>query len=174
VNITEANRETTGSIYGIVIPKLETGKVVLKTNDKQVNKGVKPEKGKECENVSTMSGHKDQLRKMRDMIVTLGYPVFLLTEGVLNEKKERAEKAKASEKVGKKKKEEDNLTPMQREEIAMQEKMLKDVRKFQNVTKACALKDIILRMVDKMERKKGRLRYFYRPILAIKTRHRLK
>jgi hypothetical protein len=100
--------------------------------------------------------------------------VFLLTEGVLNEKKERAEKAKASEKVGKKKKEEDNLTPMQREEIAMQEKMLKDVRKFQNVTKACALKDIILRMVDKMERKKGRLRYFYRPILAIKTRHRLK
>ena len=169
----EANRETTGPIYGFLIPKLGTGKVVMKTNDSPVNKGKNPEKGKECENVSTMSGHKDQLRMMREMIAALGYPQFLLTEAVLNEKEDRA-KAKVAEKGGKKKKEEDGLSPMEREERKMQEKLFKDVRKFQNVIKACALKNIMLRMVDKLEREKERMRYFYRPILAIKTRHRLK
>lgn len=173
INVAEANRETTGPIYGFLIPKLGTGKVVMKTNDSPVNKGKNPEKGKECENVSTMSGHKDQLRLMRDMITALGYPPFLLTETVLNEKEDRA-KAKVAEKGGKKKKEEDGLSPMEREEKKMQEKLFKDVRKFQNVIKACALKNIMLRMVDKLERGKGRMRYFYRPILAIKTRHRLK
>ena len=173
INVAEANRETTGPIYGFLIPKLGTGKVVMKTNDSPVNKGKNPEKGKECENVSTMSGHKDQLRLMRDMITGLGYPPFLLTETVLNEKEDRA-KAKVGEKGGKKKKEEDGLSPMEREEKKMQEKLFKDVRKFQNVIKACALKNIMLRMVDKLERGKGRMRYFYRPILAIKTRHRLK
>ena len=173
VNVAEANRETTGPIYGFIVPKLGTGKVVLKTNDSPVNKGKNPEKGKECENVSTMSGHKDQLRMIREMVVALGYPEFLLTDAVLNEKEDRA-KAKVAEKGGKKKKEEDGLTPMEREEKKMQEKLFKDVRKFQNVIKACALKNIMLRMVDKLERGKQRLRYFYRPVLAIKTRHRLK
>jgi hypothetical protein len=180
INLLQANRDTTGAIYGFILPKIKEGKFILKTNDRPVNKGVVPEKGKECENVSTIDGHKDQLRQIRTMILALGYPVFLLSDAVLNEKEGRAKetekegRAKETEKGGKKKKEEDGLSPMEREQKKMRDKLFKDVRKFQNVVKACALKNIILRMVDKMEREKKRLRYFYRPIAAIKTRHKLK
>jgi hypothetical protein len=171
INLIQANRETTGGIYGFILPKIKEGKFILKTNDRPVNKGAVPEKGKECENVSTIDGHKDQLRQIRTMITNLGYPAFLLSDVVLNEKEGRA---RETEKGGKKKREEDGLSPMEREQKKMREKLFKDVRKFQNVVKACALKNIILRMVDKMEREKKRLRYFYRPIAAIKTRHKLK
>jgi hypothetical protein len=77
-------------------------------------------------------------------------------------------------KAVKKKKEDDGLSPIEHEKRKVREKLLKDMRKFQNVIKACALKNIILRMVDIMERRKKRLRYFYRPIAAIKTKHKLK
>ena len=172
INLLQANRDTTGGIYGFIIPKLKEGKYILKTNDRPVNKGTVPEKGKECENVSTIDGHKEQLRQIRAMIMALGYPPFLLSDAVLNEKEGRAQAAKA-EKAGKKK-DDDGLTPMEREQKKVRDKLFKDVRKFQNVVKACALKNIILRMVDKMERRNNRLRYFYRPISAIKTRHKLK
>lgn len=174
INLLEANRDTTGPIYGFILPKLKEGKFILKTSDRQVNKGVVPEKGKECENVSTIDGHKVQLRQIRDMIGALGYPPFLLSDSVLNEKEGRAI-GKETDKGGKKKKDEDDgLNPMEREQKKMREKLFKDVRKFQNVIKACALKNIILRMVDILEKKKARLRYFYRPVAAIKTRHKLK
>ena len=104
-------------------------------------------------------------------ITALGYPQFLLSDTVLNEKEGRAQEAT---KMPKKKKEDDGLSPIEHEKRKMREKLMKDVRKFQNVVKACALKNIILRMVDKMERQKNRLRYFYRPIAAIKTKHKLK
>ena len=172
VNTMEANRDTTGAIYGFILPKIKEGKFILKTNDRPVNKGTVPEKGKECENVSTIDGHKEQLRQIRAMIGALGYPAFLLSDTVLNEKEGRAAAAKAEK--GGKKKEDDGLSPMEREKKKVREKLFKDVRKFQNVIKACALKNIILRMVDKMERQKKRLRYFYRPIATIKTRHKLK
>jgi hypothetical protein len=171
LNLLQANRDTTGAVYGFVLPKVKEGKFILKTSDRSVNKGAVPEKGKECENVSTIDGHKVQLRQIRDMIIARGYPPFLLSDVVLNEKEGRAKEA---DKGGKKKKEDDGLSPMEREQKKMREKLFKDVRKFQNVVKACALKNIILRMVDKMESKKGGLRYFYRPVAAIKTRHKLK
>jgi len=171
LNLLQANRDTTAAVYGFVLPKVKEGKFILKTSDRSVNKGAVPEKGKECENVSTIDGHKVQLRQIRDMIMARGYPPFLLSDAVLNEKEGRA---KETDKGGKKKKEDDGLSAMEREQKKMREKLFKDIRKFQNVIKACALKNIILRMVDKMESKKGGLRYFYRPIAAIKTRHKLK
>lgn len=171
VNLLEANRETTSLIYGFIIPKVKEGKFVLKTNDRPVNRGKPPEKGKECENVSTIDGHKEQLREIRAIITALGYPQFLLSDTILNEKEGRAQEAV---KAVKKKKEDDGLSPIEHEKRKVREKLLKDMRKFQNVIKACALKNIILRMVDTMERRKKRLRYFYRPIAAIKTKHKLK
>ena len=173
INILEANRDTTSLIYGFIIPKIKEGKFVLKTNDRPVNKGKPPEKGKECENVSTIDGHKEQLREIRTIITALGYPQFLLSDVVLNEKEGRAQE-KDTGKGPKKKKDEDGLSPIEHEKRKLREKLMKDIRKFQNVIKACALKNIILRMVDKMERQKNKLRYFYRPVAAIKSKHKLK
>jgi len=170
INVLEANKETTGRIYGFILPKVKEGKLVLKTSDVVVNKGNIPHKGKECENVSTIDGHKEQLRLIREMIEALGYPPLLLRDTILNEKQTRV---KDSVKLPKKK-EDDNLSPMEREQKQMREKLFKDTRKFQNAIKACALKNIILRMVDKMERQNKRLRYFYRPIATIKAKHKLK
>ncbi len=170
INVLEANKETTGRIYGFILPKVKEGKLVLKTSDVVVNKGNIPHKGKECENVSTIDGHKEQLRLIREMIEALGYPPLLLRDTILNEKQTRV---KDSVKLPKKK-EDDNLSPMEREQKQMREKLFKDTCKFQNAIKACALKNIILRMVDKMERQNKRLRYFYRPIATIKAKHKLK
>jgi hypothetical protein len=170
MNRVEANNQTTGKIYGLILPKITEGKFVLKTNDSPVSKGVRPEKGKECENVSNISGHKDQLLKIQGMMVALGYPKFI--DPIVNEKEARVriEAAKAT----KKKKDGDDLGPMEREIKKVREKLMKDSRKFQNVIKACSLKNIMLRMLDKMERSRNRLRYFYRPVAAIKSNHRLK
>jgi hypothetical protein len=166
MNSLEANRDTTGRIYGFIIPKIKEGKFVLKTNDVSVNKGVIPNKGKECENVSTISGHKKQLVEIREILVALGYPPFLLTDSVLNEKDQREKPEDAT----KKKKGAERMT----DENKMKETLLKNTRKFQNVVKACSLKNIILRMLDKLERSKKRKRYFYRPIATIKSKHKLK
>jgi len=166
MNSLEANRDTTGRIYGFIIPKIKEGKFVLKTNDVSVNKGVIPNKGKECENVSTISGHKKQLVEIREILVGLGYPPFLLTDSVLNEKDQREK----PEEGAKKKKGTERMT----EENKMKETLLKNTRKFQNVVKACSLKNIILRMLDRLERSKKRKRYFYRPIATIKSKHKLK
>ena len=165
VNNLQANKDTTGKIYGFIIPKIKEGKFVLKTNDSPVNKGTQPNKGKECENVSTISGHKKQLVEIREIMKSLGYPPFLLIDSILNEKDQREK----PEEVVKKKKSE-RVPEVDR----MKETLLKKTRKFQNVVKACTLKNIILRMLDKLEGSKGGKRYFYRPIATIKTNHKLK
>jgi len=170
LNKLEANRDTTGPIYGFIIPKIKEGKYVLKTNDRPVSKGVVPEKGKECENVSNFAGHKEQLQQIGEMLKTLGYPPFLLVDTVLNEKELRV-KGEAGKLE---KKDEAEVAQANREMQRVKDKLIKDFRRFQNVIKACALKNIILRMLDKMESEAGRKRYFYRPIAAIKTKHKLK
>jgi ferredoxin len=151
----QANRQTTGEIYGFVIPKTKDARLVFKTNDRPVDPGKKPEKGGECEIVSAMSGHKNMLRKIRDMMRNLGYPPFLLTDEVIDEKDTRLKESKK---------------PANNTVIS---KLKFDSRKFQNTVKACALKNIILRLLDKLEKIKGRKRYFYRPISTIKSGHRL-
>jgi hypothetical protein len=170
-NNLQVNRNTTGYIYGFIIPKIKESKFVLKTSDRPVDPGQALEKGKECENISTIADHKEQLRQIREMIGKLGYPPFLLVDEVLNEKEERR---KAKVEKGKKKKTKEEMTAAQREILKIKDKLVENFRKFQNVIKACSLKNIILRMVDKMEVARSGKRYFYRPISTIKTKHKLK
>jgi len=140
-----------------------------------VDPGVQPEKGGECEIVSSIANHKKGLRDIREMIVELGYPEFLLREEILEEKAGRGASAPAA---GKKKKAAEEISPRRAEFLKTQTKLRLDSRKFQNVVKACALKNIILRMVDILQAERGgaggRRRYFFRPVAAIKARHKLR
>lgn len=167
----QVNKTTTGPIYGFIIPKLKESKFVLKTSDRVVDPGQELEKGKECENISNITNHKEQLKQIRDMIVALGLPPFLIVDAVLNEKEGRSLRLRDEKK---KKKKEEELTPAEKEVLKMKEKLVDSFRKFQNVIKACSLKNITLRMVDKLERARGGKRYFYRPISAVKSKHKLK
>jgi len=171
INGVQANRTTTGPIYGFIIPKLKDTRLVFKTGDRPVDAGIKPEKGGECEIVSSIEIHKKSLREIRTMIGSLGYPPFLLSDEVLNEKEQRKVEPKEAKK---KKATGEEVSAAELEFRKMYAKLRLDTRKFQNVIKACALKEIILRMVDKLEQAKGRKRYFYRPVSAIKSQHKLK
>ena len=197
-NKLQANNLTSGNIYGFLIPKLKDARIVFKTNERPVSQGVQPEKGGECEIVSSIEGHKKGLRAIRSMIVDLGYPQFLLDESVLNEKGTRAAEdkkkkadvaasvykevytrlrntgVKESEAIKKATEARKKAIEKSPDRLKLEAKLLLDSRKFQNVIKACALKNIILRLIDKLETKKGGKRYFYRPISAIKSNHRLK
>jgi hypothetical protein len=198
LNKLQANNLTSGNIYGFLIPKLKDARIVFKTNERPVSQGVQPEKGGECEIVSSIEGHKKGLRAIRSMIVDLGYPQFLLDESVLNEKGTRAAEdkkkkadvaasvykevytrlrntgVKESEAIKKATEARKKAIEKSPDRLKLEAKLLLDTRKFQNVIKACALKNIILRLIDKLETKKGGKRYFYRPISAIKSNHRLK
>lgn len=168
-NTIQVNKTTTGPIYGFIVPKLKESKFVLKTSDRVVDAGQELEKGKECENISNISDHKNQLKQIAAMIVGIGYPPFLIIDSVLNEKEERKKV-----KEDKKKKKQEELTAAERETLKMKDKLVDSFRKFQNVIKACTLKNITLRMVDKLEKVRGGKRYFYRPISAVKSKHKLK
>jgi hypothetical protein len=179
----QANRLTAGRLYGMILPKVKDGKLVFKTNDRPVDPGAAPEKGGECEIVSSIASHKKGLREIREMIEALGYPAFLAREEILGEKDERKKEAGTPvPKVKKKKgKGDEELTPRRAEFLKAQAKLRLDSRKFQNVVKACVLKNILLRMVDRLEGEKvggaaapKPKKYFYRPIAAIKSRHKLK
>jgi hypothetical protein len=168
----QANRETAGKIYGMILPKLKDKKLIFKTNDRPVEPGVQPNKGGECTIVTSIDSHKQELVQIREMIEALRYPPFLTRDEILNEKEARKKVQAAKEEKRKGEKADD---PRRAEFMKIQSKLRLDSRKFQNVVKACALKDIILRMIDLLEREKpGAKRYFYRPIAAIKTRHKLK
>jgi hypothetical protein len=169
-NSLQVNKLTTGPLYGFIIPKLKESKFVLKTSDRVVDPGQPLEKGKECENISNMTDHKIQLKQIRDMIVALGYPPFLIIDSVLNEKEERSVKRE----LLKKKKKESEMTAEEHEIVKMKDKLVDSFRKFQNVVKACTLKNITLRLIDKLEKLRGGKRYFYRPISAVKSKHKLK
>jgi hypothetical protein len=195
MNKLQANRDTAGPVYGFLIPKVKDNRIVFKTNERPVNPGTPPEKGGECEIVSSIEGHKKSLRVIREMIIRLGYPPFLLVDSVLDEKDSRKPEEKKkkldtamavykdtlsvsksrglenAEAIATRAKEEFEKSP---ERIKIETKLKIDSRKFQNVIKACALKDIILRLIDKLEHDKAGKRYFYRPISAIKSNHRLK
>lgn len=197
-NKIQANNQTAGGVYGFLIPKIKDGRIVFKTNERPVGPGTLPEKGGECEIVSSIEAHKKGLRLIREIIVGLGYPPFLLVDSVLNEKGERKaeDKKKKADVAASAYKEaytaakasglketaavaagtaaRDKAVKKSPERMKLEAKLKLDSRKFQNVIKACALKNIILRFIDKLEVKKGRKRYFYRPISAIKSNHRLK
>jgi len=174
VNIVQANNATAGRIYGFIIPKVKDARLVFKTNDRPVDPGIVPEKGGECEIVSSIEIHKKLLRAIREMIEGIGYPPFLLTDAVLDEKGERKKEKDEKKRRTKKGDADEGLTAAQKEFLKIKTKLSIDSRKFQNVVKACALKNIILRLIDKLEKAQGRLRYFYRPISALKSKHKLK
>jgi hypothetical protein len=74
------NVETTGSIYGIIVPK--NGEFVFKT-DKPPEVGGKLGRGKECRNVTTMTGHLSKLIQIGDILKQNGKTDFQLNRTVL-------------------------------------------------------------------------------------------
>ena len=140
---------TTAKIYGFMVPKAKERAMVFKTSKPPVS-GTKPEKGGECEIVSTITYHITMLKEIAAIMDGLEYKRLILRDEVLDEKERR----KAQKKVG------TAAVP-------------NPLRQFQNTIRACALKNLILRWLDKMERKKEKgLRFFYRPIAALKSGHK--
>jgi hypothetical protein len=151
----QANTTTTGQIYGFIVPKAKERRLIFKTSSAPPPPGGKVEKGGECSIVSAISFHIQMLKQISNLLVAEGYPRFILTDDILDEKtRKRKEKQEAK--------------------AAGRAAMLgeKTGRTFENAVKACALKDIILRWMSIMQApKKGRT-YFYRPVASLKTGHK--
>jgi hypothetical protein len=156
-----ADRTTAGQIYGFIVPKGKEGRLIFKTSDTPAAPGAPAPKGAECENVSTVTHHIKMLKEIGEMYDAEGLPRFLLVDDVLDEKtrrlKERAEAVAARRQVA----------------------AANPNRSFENANKACALKNLSLRWLDKMAGAAAagaaaakRLRYFYRPIAAYKSGHK--
>lgn len=172
----QANNKTTGSIYGFIVPKGKEGRLVFKTNDRPVPPGTKPEKGSECSIVSTISFHIRMLKEIAELMVAEGYPKFLLIDDLLDDKvmrRKQEDEAKALAKAEGRKYEKGTVNVAKREGSYGKkgDKPFK-TRTFENAVRACALKDIILRWVDIMQKRKGGRRYFYRPLEALKSDHK--
>jgi len=153
LNGLKSNVMTTGGVYGFLAPKAKEGRLVFKTSEHPAPVGDKPEKGGECAIVSTIAFHIKMLKSIAENLVAEGYPKFILVDEVLDEK---ARKKKEKAETG----------------VAGMAKNPK--RNFENAIRACSLKDIILRWMDIMQRKKepAGKRYFYRAVAALKTGHK--
>ena len=168
----QANTTTTGSIYGFVVPKGKEGRLVFKTNDRPVPPGVKPEKGGECSIVSSISYHIHMLKDIAALMAAEGYPKFILVEDFLDEKVLRRKQQEETKSSGKKYEKSATEVSVRTSAYAKKGKHPFKTRKFENAVRACALKDIILRWMDIMQRQKAGRRYFYRPIAALKSGHK--
>ena len=146
------NTETTGDIYGFNVPKAKERRLTFKTSYAPAPGG-KVEKGGECSIVSTISYHITMLKTISDMLVSEGFPRFILTEDILDEKVRIKRERDAAKAAGTK------YVPRTRP----------PGRTFENAVKACALKDIMFRWLDNM---KARKRYFFRPVSALKSGHK--
>jgi hypothetical protein len=154
----QANTETTGDIYGFIVPKGKERRLIFKTSTHPPPPGGKPEKAGECTIISTISYHIQMLKDISELLVKEGYPRFILVEDVLNEKARKKKERENAKAEGKK------YVPTQK----------KDNRTFENAARACSLKDIILRWMSIMQEKKGTAakRYMYRPIAALLSQHK--
>jgi len=76
----KVNTKTTGNPYGFIVPK--NGDVVFKTGEPP-EEGGKIGRGKECGNVSTMTGHIANLVVIGDMLKAAGKTDFDLNRGIL-------------------------------------------------------------------------------------------
>lgn len=156
----QANMNTMGKIYGFIVPKGKAGRLVFKTIDTPSSVGSIPPKGAECDIVSTVSHHIHMLKEIGDIFEREGFPRFLLVDEVLDEKARRVKEKKEAKEAGRALPAVGPVNPN---------------RTFENVNKACSLKDISLRWLDKMVKIRGRtpsLRYFLRPIAAYKSQHK--
>ena len=80
MNTLQANTNTTGPIYGFLVPNLKTGYFTFKTTDKPAQPGKVVPKGGECEIVTQISFHFTALIKLGDVLESAGLPRFGLTE----------------------------------------------------------------------------------------------
>jgi len=151
----QANTQTTGQIYGFIVPKAKERRLVFKTSSAPPPPGGKPEKGGECAIISTISFHIQMLKDISNLLVAEGYPRFILTEDILDEKARKKREKQEAKAAGR-----------------SAASSVKGVRTFENAVRACALKDIILRWLTIMQDSKGGKRYFYRPIAAMKSGHK--
>ena len=145
-NSLKANVETTGSIYGFLVPK--KGALSLKIVD-----GVKsrvadvdenPPSGAVCSDVQTVAPKLKILFKFGSLLKEAGLPDFDLNETVFNAIKQEKSKKGKKESI---------LFP-------------------KNPNTYCALDEFVLRWMD-IEKVNGK-RWFYRPVAAYKTGHRPK
>jgi hypothetical protein len=152
------NRETTGPFYGFIVPKAKERRLIFKRSSPP-DPGGKLEKGGECAIISAISHHITMLKQVSEMLVAEGFPRFILTEDILDEKTRKKKEREVAKATGR--------------------KVVSEVRRpgrvFENAVRACALNDIILRWMDimmKVSPRPGAKRYFYRPIAALKSGHK--
>ena len=151
----QANTTTTGRLYGFIVPKAKERRLVFKTSTPPPP-GQKPEKGGECAIISTISYHITMLKEISAILAEEGYPRFILTEDILDEK------------ARKKKEKEDDKAAGRKGVVAVK----RSNRVFENAVRACALKNIMLRWITIMNAAKGGKLYFYRGVAALKTGHK--
>jgi hypothetical protein len=154
----QVNVNTTGDIYGFIVPKAKERRLIFKTSIHPPQPGGKPEKAGECTIISTISYHIQMLKDISDLLAKEGYPRFILVEDILDEK-------------GRKKRERELAKAEGRKYVTVQKK---ENRTFENAARACALKNLILRWMSIMQEKKGggAKRYMYRPIAALLSGHK--
>jgi hypothetical protein len=150
------NTETTGPLYGFNVPKAKERRLIFKTSSPPPPGG-KLEKGGECAIISTISFHITMLKAISEMLVAEGFPRFILTEDILDEKARKKREKALAKAAGTK--------------ITIESR--RAGRTFENAVRACALKDIILRWMDIMKSTDAsRKRYFLRPVAALKSGHK--
>ena len=157
------NTDTTGSLYGFIVPKAKERRLIFKTSSPPAPNG-KLEKGGECAIISTISYHITMLKEISEILVAEGFPKFILTEEILDEKSRKKKEREIAKSTGGK--------------VVVQPK--RPGRTFENAVRACALKDIILRWMDIMNTGAAaaaaaagaKRRYFYRPVAAMKSGHK--
>ena len=97
------------------------------------------------------------LKAISEMLVAEGFPRFILTEEILDEKARKKREKALAKAAGTK--------------ITIESR--RAGRTFENAVRACALKDIILRWMDIMKSTDAsRKRYFLRPVAALKSGHK--
>ena len=75
------NKKTTGELYGFIVPK--NGDIVFKTGEPPSESTTKVGRGKECGNVSNMTGHIANLVMIGDILKSAGKSDFDLNRGVI-------------------------------------------------------------------------------------------
>jgi hypothetical protein len=79
LNALSANVETTGFMYGFLVPNLKSGYLTFKTTDKPAAPGKSVPKGGECEIVTQIAFHFTALGKIGEALAAAGLPRFGLT-----------------------------------------------------------------------------------------------
>jgi hypothetical protein len=189
MNSLRCDTSQTGVIYGFMVPKIKEGRLVFKTSTPPAVGG-KPEKGAECAIVSTVLFHKQMLVgklvgaatdiSIASIMRSLGYKELILRKEIMYETDFRKLKKKEKKLEDEIKKGQDKTGELQsiKAEIASataftgELKLKVKERSFENVERACALNELILRWLDCMEESKpSHKKYFYRPVAAFKTKH---